>query len=112
MKYETEELKTKLNQIEISEKRRVEKEKFREERILIRDLFLMAHKKLHEEINKRALPKNVLSIVYESDIIELSNKYIFFCSNFSMIYRWNFTLVKKNDSNTFNKRKKQMMIFI
>ncbi|CAF3581049.1 unnamed protein product [Rotaria sp. Silwood1] len=70
-------VKTKLNEIEISEKRRVEKEKILEKRILIRDLFLMAHKKLHEEIDKRALRKYVLSIVYENDIIELSNKYTF-----------------------------------
>ncbi|CAF1609606.1 unnamed protein product, partial [Rotaria sp. Silwood1] len=63
IKYETEELKTRLNQIEISEKRRVEKEKILEKRILIRDLFLMAHKKIHEEKKKRALPKNILSIV-------------------------------------------------
>ncbi|CAF1391104.1 unnamed protein product [Rotaria sordida] len=77
IKHETDDLKTKLNQLEISEKRRVEKEKIVEKRILIRDLFLMAHKKLHEEINKRPLPKNILSIVYENDIIELSNKYIF-----------------------------------
>ena len=63
--------------MEISEKRRVEKEKVLEKRILIRDLFLMAHKKLQEEINKRALPKNILSVVYESDIIDLSNNYTF-----------------------------------
>ena len=64
--------------MEISEERRVEKEKVLEKRILIRDLFLMAHKKLQEEINKRALPKNILSIVYESDIIDLSNNYTLF----------------------------------
>ena len=45
--------------MEISEERRVEKEKVLEKRILIRGLFLMAHKKLQEEINKRALPKNI-----------------------------------------------------
>ncbi|CAF4039214.1 unnamed protein product [Rotaria magnacalcarata] len=49
--------------MEIYVKRTVEKEKIIEKRILICDLFLMAHKKLHEEINKRALPKSIISIV-------------------------------------------------
>jgi hypothetical protein len=65
-------LKSRIERMEEHELKRIKKEKRHERRILIRDLFLTARRRLSQELKKRKLPKNTLNIIYGSTMIQLS----------------------------------------